>query len=57
MLGTVSGTWLSMMKVLTAIITISKSCCSSIRRLTVNHVHSVKKKPQIKEDFREVTKF
>lgn len=32
-----------------AIITISKCCCSSIKKLTINHVQLSEEKPQIKE--------
>lgn len=58
-LGTAPGTWLSMMKVLTAIITISKRCRSSVCRLTVNHFQLSEEKTQIKAAFkiRAVTKF
>lgn len=47
------------MKVLTAIITMSKFCCSGIRRLTINHVQLIEGKSQTKEAFkiREVSKF
>lgn len=55
MLGAVSGTWLSTMKVLTVIIiTISKCCCSSIKRLTINHTQLNKQKPQIIQGLKKV---